>query len=451
MARPDVALPAAALAMGLGLCAWLTDGVATASAPPVTPAPLLAEPWASAEPMGPPEPEPALERPEPAEAEPAAAELAPELQVIEGEVSERSTLFSSLAAQGVPAALAQRIGEEMKPVFDFRRARAGHRYRLLLRSDGSLHAFHYRTSPVERYRLRAEAEDVWVADRVEVPLERRQARLAGVVTTSLYDAVAQLGESPQLASDLAEIFAWDVDFTHAVQLGDEFRLLYERLYVLDELTGEEFYVGPGRVLAARYQGGIGELSAVYYETEAGRGGYFRPDGSSVRRQFLAAPVSYTRISSSYSPARLHPILGVSRPHHGVDYAAPSGTAVWSVGDGKVIYKGWAGGFGRLVKVRHTNGYVSYYAHLSRFAKDLRVGQIVQQRQVIGYVGQSGLATGPHVCFRVARGGRYVNPAALRAPAGEPIPPTQRADFERVRNQLLTTLSPPRLVVTDEAL
>ena len=173
------------------------------------------------------------------------------------------------------------------------------------------------------------------------------------------------------------------------------------------------------ILAARYSGTSGEHTAVYFESEQGRGGYFRPDGTSVQGAFLQAPLRHARISSRYSHARLHPILKVTRPHHGIDYAAPHGEPIWAVADGKVIYRSRAGGFGNLVKVRHANGYVSYYSHLSAFANDLRVGDSVQQKQVIGFVGSTGLATGPHVCFRIAKDGKYMNPARMPAPAGPP--------------------------------
>jgi murein DD-endopeptidase MepM/ murein hydrolase activator NlpD len=168
----------------------------------------------------------------------------------------------------------------------------------------------------------------------------------------------------------------------------------------------------------------------------------------VRGQFLKAPLRFVRISSSYSSSRLHPILKIKRPHQGIDYAAPAGEPVWSVADGKVIYRGWAGGFGNLVKIRHANGYVSYYAHLSRFARGLREGSRVQQKQVIGYVGQTGLATGPHVCFRISQNGKFVNPLTLRVPSGEPVPESVRSVFEDTRDLLLGELDQAPVLAAD---
>jgi len=263
--------------------------------------------------------------------------------------------------------------------------------------------------------------------------------------------VKELGENAELAADFADIFAWDVDFSRSVQPGDEFRIVYERLYRIDD-EGTPVYVRPGRILAAHYSGTSGVHTAVYYEKDEGHGGYYRPDGTSVQRQFLVAPLRYARISSRFSSARLHPILKVTRPHHGIDYAAPAGTPIWAVADGKVIYRDKAGGFGNLVKIRHANGYISYYAHLSRFVSRLRVGQRVRQKQLIGYVGQTGLATGPHVCFRIAQDGRYVNPATLGGPGGEPVHPEARYSFYQVRDAMLAELGSGSLVTaTQEAL
>jgi len=292
--------------------------------------------------------------------------------------------------------------------------------------------------------------DRYAVRRDELQLTPREARIAGVVATTLHEAVKALGESPQLASDFADIFAWDIDFTRSVRPGDEFRVLYERLYFIDE-GGRESYLRPGRILAAQYEGAAGAHSAIYYESQPGQGGYYRADGSSVQRQFLQAPLRYARISSRYSAARHHPILRITRPHQGIDYAAPAGTPIWAVADGRVIYRGNAGGFGNLVKIRHARGYVTYYGHLSRFGSGLAVGQRVRQKQVIGYVGSTGLSTGPHVCFRIAQDGRYFNPANLHPPAGGGVSAQHRPDFFASRDSLLARLDAGSVAAAAEAL
>jgi murein DD-endopeptidase MepM/ murein hydrolase activator NlpD len=357
--------------------------------------------------------------------------------VVEGVLGRGDSLFGSLREHGVPPEAAQLVAREMKQHFDFRNARPGHSYRLARDAAGRVVEFLYQVSDTTRFRLSREG-DAYRVTPERTNLLTRQARLAGIVTTTLYSAIRDLGESSQLAADFTEIFAWDLDFSRSSRPGDEFRILYERLYSSAPDGGEQ-YLGAGRILAAHYAGRAGEFTATYFETEPGRGGYFRPDGTSVKRSFLQAPLRYSRITSTFTHARHHPILNVTRPHLGIDYAAPAGTPVWAVADGEVIYRGWAGGYGNLVKLRHAGGYVSYYAHLSRFANGLRVGQRVEQKQLIGQVGQTGLATGPHVCFRVTRDGRYLDPARLAGPTGPPVPVGERHAFYSARDTLLGTL------------
>jgi len=380
-----------------------------------------------------------------AEPEPPAATSV----ITAGELGRGDTLASALRRSNVPQGVIHFVATETSKVFDFRRAQPGHSFRLIQDLEGQVRDFRYRTTPTESVHLALE-DGEYVVRSEQAELVPRVSRIAGVVTSSLYGAMRDLGEGSQLANDFTDVFAWDVDFSRTVQSGDEFRVLYERLYYTDD-DGSEIYAGPGRILAARYGGAVGEHTAVYFEVEEGRGGYFRPDGSSVERQFLLAPLRYSRISSRFSSARRHPILKITRPHHGIDYVAKAGSPVWAVADGEVIYRGWAGGFGNLLKVRHVKGYVSYYAHLSRFAASLRVGDRIQQKQVIGYVGQTGLATGPHVCFRIAQNGRYVNPARLRSPAAKPVPDVARDVFVATRDMLLSELDAGPFVASGEAL
>ncbi|MDJ0788347.1 MAG: peptidoglycan DD-metalloendopeptidase family protein [Myxococcota bacterium] len=400
---------------------------------------------------------PAAENVVPIEAASASPAPVPEPEVrveivTDGELSSGETLVGSLSRDGVDGYVAHLIDSGMAPVFNFRYARPGDRYRLVQDEQGEILRFDYVRSALERYVLRNEGGEL-IPSRYEPDLVREPARVAGVVSGSLYDAVEQLGEEPELAHDFAEIFAWDLDFSRSVRRGDEFAMLYERVHVRDEAQTDHLtYVHPGRILAARYTNTQDDYVALYYETQEGRGGYYRPDGSSVRRQFLKAPLNYRRISSRYSLNRLHPILGIRRPHPGIDYAADTGTPVWAVADGTVTFRGWNGGYGRMVKVRHANGYESWYAHLSRFPRDLRKGQHVQQKQILGYVGSSGLSTGPHLDYRLKHHGKWVNPASLRMPAGDPIPNEVLPRFYSTRDHLLAQLDPsPIAPLTNEAL
>ncbi|MEE3328921.1 MAG: peptidoglycan DD-metalloendopeptidase family protein [Myxococcota bacterium] len=383
-------------------------------------------------------------------AERTAWSTSPPLTVVtKGSLDHGESLSVALRRQGITSATIHLVASELSRVFDFRHARPGDRYRLAQDPQGMVLDFRYVVSPEKSFTLH------WDGDQYRVraesaPLHAQLSKVSGTVNSSLYEAIVDLGEKIQLANDFAEIFAWDIDFSRNVRPGDDFQILFERLYRTDE-DGHKVYVKPGRILAARYHGGVGEYEAVYFAADGSEGGYYRPDGAAIERAFLKAPLEFNRISSSFSLARQHPILKVVRPHRGIDYAAQPGTPVWSVADGTVIFRGRAGASGNLVKVKHRNGYVSYYAHLSRFEPGLKVGDSVDQKQLIGYVGQTGLATGPHVCFRVQQDGRYVNPLDIASPAGEPIDRTRWAEFSSRRDRLLSHLGVPTLLAAEEAL
>jgi len=371
------------------------------------------------------------------------------LVVTKGTLASGQSLSVALRRHGISASTVYLVAQEMRPVFNFRYSQPGDRYRLAQDPEGNLLAFRYSNSPIESLYLYWNGED-YVVRRERTELEPRIVSLRGVVETSLYRAIRDLGERPQLANGFTDIFAWDIDFARNVKAGDEFQILYEKLYRTDD-DGVEAYVRPGRILAARYTGVAGGHTAVYYEREGSPGRYLRADGGGIERQFLVAPLQYSRISSSFTRSSHHPILKISRPHRGIDYVAAEGSPVWSVADGVVVYRSRAGASGNLIKIRHRDGYVSYYAHLSRFADGLEIGQRVEQKSVIGYVGQTGLATGPHVCFRIAKNGRYVNPMSLESPAGDPMAAETRADFERVRDSLLAAFDNGDRSASDEVL
>jgi murein DD-endopeptidase MepM/ murein hydrolase activator NlpD len=372
----------------------------------------------------------------------ATRPLAPQRRVIEGALTRGRTLASALRAQGVTPQVINQVARELRGHVDFRRAQPGHAYRLVQDGADKLVEFHYRISLTETYFLKRDGSGFRVT-RDEQELESRSTRIASVISSTLYQSVTALGGEGQLARDFADIFAWDVDFARAVQPGDSFQILYERLY--RNGGGRDSYVRQGRILAARFEGHAGSHTAVYFEPMPGKGGYYRPNGSSVEGEFLMAPLSHARITSRFSAARHHPILKITRPHHGIDYAADVGTPVWSVASGTLIHRGWQRGSGNLVRVKHDNGYVSSYLHLSRFAKGLQVGSRVSQRQVIGYVGQTGLATGPHLCFRIQKNDKYVDPSRLRMPAGAPIPGEMVATFRATRDLLLAELEGRRQI------
>ena len=369
--------------------------------------------------------------------------------VTHGKIRRGDSLGSSLRREGVSSRAVHLIASEMRPVFDFRKSRPGDEYRLGQDSDGRVLDFRYSQSEEESYYLSWNGTR-YTAAKETADLRPQIAKIAGIVDSSFYGAVLALGEQSALAAEFTRILAWDIDFSRSVHPGDEFQILYERLYRKDD-DGRDVYVRPGRILAGRYDGRGGEHTVVYFEGEDGHGAYFRPDGTSIERAFLAAPVEFSRITSRFTWARKHPILKITRPHPGIDYAAPHGTPIWAVAEGVVEYKARAGASGNLIRIRHQGGLTSHYAHLASFANGLKVGDRVEQKQVIGYVGSTGLSTGPHVCFRVKQDGRYIDPMEISGPAGDPVAPSQLAVFRSVRDQLLADLGPGPLNLADEAL
>jgi murein DD-endopeptidase MepM/ murein hydrolase activator NlpD len=378
-----------------------------------------------------------------------SAEALPEVSldvpspVVHGRIRAGDSLVTALGRHGISASTGSQIAAALRPLFDFRNARPGDHYHVARDAEDRVIDFRYINYAEEVLELHWNGDE-YIAQIEPTEYFTRRSRIAGVVDTSLYQAVESLGEKPHLATTFAQLFAWETDINGRAHPGDVFQAIYERRYRL-EVDGAETYLGPGRILAARYIGDTSEHTAVYFAPEEERpGGYYRPDGTSLEREFLANPVELGRIASSWSAARFHPILKITRPHHGIDYAAPAGTPVWAAARGTVAYRGWSQGFGNLVKIRHDNGYLTYYGHLSAFAKDMKVGKRLQQKDVIGYVGSTGLATGPHVCFRVRKDGHYVNPLTLDAPAAAEVPKSDRVAFQAAMDDLLGTLGGQRL-------
>lgn len=371
------------------------------------------------------------------------------VKVTRGQLAPGESLSSALRREGISARTVHVIATEMRGVFDFRDSRPGDRFRLGQDAEGRVVDFRYAQNEEESFHLS------WEGVRYEVRREVADlypvvAKIAGVVDSSFYGAIVALGEQSALASDFARILAWDIDFGRQVHQGDEFQILYERLYRTDE-EGRDVYVRPGRILAGRYSGASGDHTVIYFEDDQADGAYFRPDGSSVERAFLVAPLEFSRISSRFTRARVHPILNVTRPHPGIDYAAPHGTPVWAVADGVVEYRARAGASGNLIRIRHSGGLTSHYAHLQGFAEGLKVGDRVTQKQVIGFVGSTGLSTGPHVCFRVKRNGAYVDPMKISSPAAEAVALASLPAFRAVRDRRMADLGAGPIVLAGESL
>jgi len=272
----------------------------------------------------------------------------------------------------------------------------------------------------------------WRVGRAETVPDVRVEAVGGVVQRSLFDAVERTGESARLVLELVDMFSSDFDFTADTRAGDRFRLLVEKRYAGDT------FVDYGRILVAQYASSGRILTGVGFE-RASRYGHYDISGQSLRKSFLRSPLEFTRITSGFTYARPHPILGGVRPHLAIDYGAPVGTPVRAVADGVVVHAGWNGGNGIQVHLRHRSGYETQYNHLSRLTPGLHAGMRVKQKQIIGAVGATGLATGPHLDYRVAKNGTFVNPLGEKFIPGEPIPAGERAQFNREARDLITRL------------
>lgn len=276
----------------------------------------------------------------------------------------------------------------------------------------------------------------FAANVFPLPYRLEQRRLQGTVSSSLYGAVNAAGGTDRLAVSLADVFKYDIDFVNSVQPGDRFTVAWERR-VHDEQTGLD-----GDILAAEFVNAGRSYRAVRYVMPDGRADYYTPDGRPVRKAFLRFPVDFARISSGFSLARRHPILNRVRAHRGVDFAAPTGTPVKAAGSGRVVSRGAGSGYGNVVVLTHGNGVTTLYGHLSRFARGLSVGDRVAQGEVIGYVGKTGLATGPHLHYEYRVNGLHQNPAKVTLPKADPIPARLMADFRTRTAPLLAQLDAP---------
>jgi murein DD-endopeptidase MepM/ murein hydrolase activator NlpD len=281
-------------------------------------------------------------------------------------------------------------------------------------------------------KVERDLSDNFTASVEEVPLVRHMVTATGTIDSSLFAAGSVAGLRDATIMELAEIFRWDVDFVLDLRVGDSFTLVYE------QLAQEGKIVEDGRILAAEFVNDGKSYRAVRYVNSAGEADYYTPAGESLRKAFLKAPVQFSRISSVFNPRRKHPVLNTIRAHRGVDYAAPSGTPVYASGAGRVQFRGQKGGFGNVIELAHSSGVVTRYGHLSRFANGLVTGQKIDQGQVIGYVGKTGLATGPHLHFEYIERGVYIDPqkAMRRAAPDTPVPAAERDRF----NQLATSMT-----------
>lgn len=338
------------------------------------------------------------------------------------------TLVSVLESLGVERPQGHWAARAASEVTDLRKLRAGDAYMAFFRQD-SLSALHLSVRDEGRLELVRQGSD-WRAEMRPYLRSTELAAVRGTLDGLLEEAIRRSGGEPVLAYAMADVLQWDLDFNRDLQLGDSFEVLYERVFL------DRSYHDIGQVLALRYAN-AGRMLTAYQFGEADD--YYDRDGRPLRKMFLRSPLRYSRVTSGFSKRRFHPVLKTYRPHYGVDYGAPTGTPVRVTASGVVVSAGWEGGGGRMVRVRHTNGYLTAYLHLSGFADGIRSGARVRQGDVVGYVGATGLATAPHLDYRVQLAGRWIDPLSLPNEPAPPIPDDELPLFRAWRDALDASL------------
>jgi murein DD-endopeptidase MepM/ murein hydrolase activator NlpD len=375
----------------------------------------------------------AQSEPEPAAIAAEPATPAPRLRMQTVALRRGDTLVKALIRAGMDARVAHQVGTALaQGGLDLKRLRPRDAIEIVWSPADTPTAVTVQPNPWLGYVAVAE-EEGWTAKRLESTPDVRVVTVQGKVERSLFEAIEQAGESASLVLSVVNIFEWDFDFTADTRAGDRFRLIVEKRYAGDS------FVNYGRVLAAQYASDKKVLTGIGWTPAKDRFAYYDLDGRSLRKSFLKSPLEFTRITSGFTWARPHPILGGVRPHLAIDYGAPVGTPVRAVADGVVLRAGWNGGNGIQVHLRHRAGYETIYNHLSRVGAKVRRGARVNQRQVIGYVGSTGLSTGPHLDYRVAKNGTFVNPLGEKFIPGDPIPAAERAEFQRHARDLTDRL------------
>lgn len=354
----------------------------------------------------------------------------------ESTLESGQTLGAILDRYGVSPVTVDQLAKSADSIFPLRNLRAGHKYTTFQAADSTakLDYFVYEISTTEYLVIdfTQPAPSMHLAEK-EVTVQRMQK--TATITSSLWNSMIENDMSPALAAELSDIYAWSIDF-FGLQKDDQFTVIYDQLYV------DTVCVDVGTIWGASFQHGGKTYYAIPFMQD-GKLQYWDENGNSLRKNLLKAPLKFSRISSRFSASRLHPVLRIRRPHYGVDYAAPSGTPVVAVGDGVVIFKGWSGGGGNTLKIKHNSGsLVSGYLHLKGFAKGIKQGARVQQGQLIGYVGTTGLSTGPHLDFRLWQNGQPIDPLKVPTEPAEPIRAANRTAFEGIRNRIMTELSGP---------
>ena len=333
------------------------------------------------------------------------------------------TLGSLLERQGIDPAERHAIGQVLTTKMSPKKLKVGAFVTLLIdRDDQKLVELRITNSPDEAVRVIRDQQGKWVVQELDLHLFTSLQRGSGSIKGSFWNSARRVDVPPEIILDLADMFGWQVDFASGLQPNDSFDMFYTNR------TYKELGVKPGIISAARFSCSGEDFYGFAYNLPDGTTEYFDKDGNSMKRAFLKSPLQYRAITSGFSRSRFHPVLKIYRPHLGIDYAAPAGTPVSALGDGVVQYCGWRGGYGNYVQIKHGDSYETCYGHLKRFGKNIRKGTQVRQGQIIGYVGSTGLSTGPHLDFRVRYRGTFINPLNVKSEPAAPVPADLRDDY-----------------------
>lgn len=339
--------------------------------------------------------------------EPAVETTVPPLLEIRGEIGVGESLDRAMKRAGIDETLRREIISGFSKSLDFRVLQPGDRFTVHLDENDAMTQATYASGLLNIHVLSREADGSYLVVRQPVPLECRFERISGLIESSLYSTFMELGEDPKLIHAYADIFASKIDFNTETRSGDRFELLVEKYY------RDAVFAGYGRILVARYEQEDGKFEGYYFTSDSTPPGHFDETGEALGTWFIRSPIPFGRVTSRFTMRRKHPIDGVVRPHLGVDLAAPAGTPVMATADGRVEFIGRKGGFGKTVILKHNGGYRTYYGHLSGYGKGLKNGALVSQKDIIGYVGSTGISTGPHLDYRIQQNGVFRNPFAIK--------------------------------------
>jgi murein DD-endopeptidase MepM/ murein hydrolase activator NlpD len=349
----------------------------------------------------------------------------------ENTVKNGDVIGNILNENGVDAQIIHNIMADNQHIFKPSNFRVGEKYTLFKSLDGKELEYLVYEPNVYHYFVFNFIDSIGIK-KIERPVTKKIKTTSGTIESSIWNAMAQQGSSPELIAKLEDALQWSIDFYH-LQKGEKFKIVYES----HNIEGKE--IGAGLVLAAKYEMEKNTINAIYYSKPAFKG-YYDLEGRPLNKGFLRSPLRFSRISSYFNTSRLHPILRKVRPHFGTDYAAPHGTPIMSVGNGVVLEARYSGGNGNYVKIKHDKQHTTQYLHMSRIGPGIRSGAQVQQGQTIGFVGSTGLATGPHVCFRFWKNGQQVNHLRLSFPPPEPLPKEEISSFNKEKEGIVALLN-----------